>query len=253
MDIFICTNVFIPLRSSPAHSSEMISQILFGERFQIAEASGNWLRVETYFDSYKGWIDSSHGGYIRFDEAENAIITGREMTCLREDGSLITLAPGSELYNLKENFSSFMTGGERYTMQGADAELFSPSAMLTGTAIQFLNAPYLWGGRTPLGIDCSGLVQVVCKIHGIALPRDASCQAEIGITVNFFSEAHPGDLLFFSDEKEKISHTGMLLSPGKIIHASGIVRIDKVDHQGIWRDDLEKYTHRLRIIKNVQL
>jgi hypothetical protein len=251
MDLFICTNVFIPLRSAPSHRSEMVSQLLFGERFQIVDSAAAWLKVETEFDSYRGWIDSLHGGYKKFTENENGIITGKESVCVRSDGSLLHLSPGSELFNLNHRFDSFSIGEESYRIEGGNAETFSPSATFCETALQFLNTPYLWGGRTNGGIDCSGLVQVVCKIHGIKMPRDAYRQAELGTIVSFFGEARPGDLIYLSGETENISHTGIFLGSGKIIHSSGTVRIDRVDHQGIWRDEPGRYTHRLRVIKRV--
>jgi len=251
MDLFICTNVFIPLRSAPSHKSEMVSQVLFGERFHIIESAASWLRIETDFDSYRGWIDNSHGGYKRFSEPDPGIITGNQLVCVRTDGSRLSLSPGSELFNLQTDFSSFSIGEERYQIEGGNREKFTPSATLTETALMFLNIPYLWGGRTTGGIDCSGFLQVVCKIHGIAMPRDAARQAELGTMISFFGEAQPGDLIFFSGETENITHTGILLTMNKIIHASGTVRIDTIDHQGIWRDDAGRYTHRLRIIKRI--
>jgi len=249
-DHFICTVVYLPLRSAPSHKAEMISQVLFGERFRVSVSSGNWLKITTEFDSYEGWIDSLHGGYKVFREEADGIIAIREMMCTEENGSSLIIAPGSELFNLSDDFASFSIVDKTYLLQEGSSLLFCPDSSVTDTALQFLNTPYLWGGRTPWGIDCSGFVQIVFKIHGIALPRDASQQATIGHTVNFISDAKPGDVLFFG-ENESISHTGILLSPGTIIHSSGTVRTDKVDHQGIWSDEQNRYTQKLRIIRRV--
>lgn len=251
MDLFICTNIFIPLRSAPVHSAEMVSQLLFGERFQIIDSAATWLKIETVFDLYTGWIDTLHRGYEAWDEVSQGIIAGNQLVCLKEDSTPLTLSPGSEIFGLNDDFSGFVIGGRKYTLRDSDVSPLTPHFSLTETALQFLNVPYLWGGRTIGGIDCSGLVQVVCKIHGIKMPRDAARQAELGTMVSFFGEARPGDLIFFSGETERISHTGIFLGSGKIIHSSGAVRIDRVDHQGIWRDDAGRYTHRLRVIKRV--
>lgn len=252
MDLLICTNVYLPLRAAPSHRSEMVSQILFGERFSIVESSGTWVRIETHFDAYSGWIDSAQGGYISWNEEQPGIIARREIHCIMDDGSQITLVPGSELFGLSDDLSTFTIGGRNYLLIEPHASALMPHKTVTETALQFLNAPYLWGGRTPMGIDCSGLVQIAFKIHGIALPRDASQQSEKGLTVSFISDAKPGDILFFSAETDNISHTGILLAKETIIHAAGRVRCNKVDHQGIWRDDQGKYSHRLRLIKRMQ-
>jgi len=229
----------------------MVSQLLFGERFGIVESSGTWLRIETLFDAYAGWIDSAQYGYGLWNEEKPGIIAGRETECIREDGSRMKIMPGSELFNVKDDFSGFRVGGENYILPGMDPGNFAPAATPAETALQFLNAPYLWGGRTPAGTDCSGLVQIAFKVHGIALPRDASQQAQQGITIEFIGDAKPGDVLFFSADTESISHTGILLAKEIIIHAAGRVRRDRVDHQGIWRDEAGKYTHRLRLIKRM--
>jgi hypothetical protein len=252
MDLFICTNVYIPLRAAPSHRSEMVSQLLFGERFSIVESSGTWLRIETLFDTYTGWIDSAQYGYVRWKEEKPGIIAGREMECIREDGSRMKIIPGSELFEVKDDFSGFRIRNEDYILPGMDPGKFAPAATPVETAMQFLNTPGLWGGRTPMGIDCSGLVQIACKVHGIALPRDAAHQAQKGITIDFISDAMPGDILFFSSDTDSISHTGILLAKDTIIHAAGRVRRDRVDHQGMWRDEAGRYTHRLRLIKRMQ-
>jgi hypothetical protein len=230
----------------------MVSQILFGERFRIVESAGSWYRAVTIFDSYSGWIDSLHGGYEDWVEGSAGIITSRQLTCTKEDGSFLTLYPGSELFGLRDDFSGFTHNSRRYLLKDHDVSSFTPYASVSETALQFLNAPYLRGGRTTTGIDCSGLVQTAFKLHGTALPRNAAQQAEMGITINFFTEAKPGDVLFFSGEDENISHTGILYKEGIIIHASGSVRLDRADHQGIWNDGAARYTHKLRLIKRIQ-
>jgi hypothetical protein len=252
MDQFICSDSYIPLRKGPSHRAEMVSQILFGERFTITDSAANWLKVETLFDEYSGWIDSFHGGYAGWKNAMQGIITGQMLTCMREDGSLMTLFPGSELFGLTNDLTVFNIGQQKYHLKGTQASHFTPHSSVMETAMQFLNAPYLWGGRTPVGTDCSGLLQSVFKVHGMALPRDTRIQATRGTTINFFSEAEPGDMLFFSGENEEISHTGILLDRQTVIHASGRVRADRIDHQGIWRKETGKYTHMLRLIKRMQ-
>jgi hypothetical protein len=240
------------MRGAPSHRSEMVSQLLFGERFTIIESSGTWQRIETLFDTYSGWIDSTQYGYVRWNEHTPGIVAGREMDCVRKDGSRMKIVPGSELFEVKDDFSGFRVGDENYLLPGMDPIKLVPAASPLETALQFLNTPYLWGGRTPMGIDCSGLIQIAFKVHGIALPRDASQQAQKGTTIDFISDAKPGDILFFSADTDNISHTGVLLSKETIIHAAGRVRRDRTDHQGIWCDEANRYTHRLRLIKRMQ-
>jgi cell wall-associated NlpC family hydrolase len=139
-----------------------------------------------------------------------------------------------------------------YRFQG---KLFTPLSdqrrSLQELAGIYLNAPYQWGGKSPFGIDCSGFVQLIFKMHGILLPRDARVQAEYGNTLSFVEEAEPGDLAFFDNEEGNIIHVGMVIAGGKIIHASGKVRIDKLDHQGIYNVEARNYTHRLRLLKRI--
>ena len=106
----------------------MVSQLLFGERFSIVESSGTWLRIETLFDAYTGWIDSAQYGYVRWDEDTPGIIAGREMDCIREDGSRMKIIPGSELFEVKDDFSGFRVGGENYMMPGMDPVKLAPAA-----------------------------------------------------------------------------------------------------------------------------
>jgi len=122
---------------------------------------------------------------------------------------------------------------------------------LAKTAYLFLNAPYLWGGRNLLGIDCSGFTQIVYKINGIPLDRDASQQALQGQTLSFIEESEAGDLAFFDDTEGNITHVGLLLEDHHIIHASGCVRIDRIDQSGIFNSETQSHTHKLRFIKKM--
>ena len=135
---------------------------------------------------------------------------------------------------------------------------FSPaylkvSESLADTAMKFINSPYIWGGRIPSGIDCSGFVQLVYKIRGIKIPRDSWQQAEAGESVSLFGEALLAILCLFDDERGKITHVGMILSQGLVIHASGRVRIDTIDHQGIYKNEIKGYSHKLRTIRRIIL
>ncbi|HPT11219.1 MAG TPA: C40 family peptidase [Bacteroidales bacterium] len=254
MSLRVCHNVYIPLRESPSHRSEMTSQILFGERFGIVESASNWLKVVTLFDSFTGWIDGSQAITQEWDPAEKGIITGRELRCIRPDRSVITLMPGSELFRADLATGTFLCADEEWQLvEKPYMQSVSPAGTVIETAMQFLNTPYLWGGRTTGGIDCSGLVQVVYKIHGVQLPRNAAEQAETGEIVSFIEEALPGDLLFFSCENEAISHVALFIAPGKVLHSSGTVKTDTVDHQGIWSADKGKYTHFLRTIRRIRI
>lgn len=253
MDLFICTNTYIPLRKGPSHRSEMVSQVLFGERFAITDRLPDWVKIETLFDAYSGWINSLHGGYAAWDEGSIGIITANEIRCIKkDDGSLMTIYPGSELFGITDDLSSFTFARQTCHLEGSQIPMLKPDSSITSSALQFLNSPYLYGGRTPAGIDCSGLVQAVFKIHGTALPRDAAKQAELGDTVNFLSDARPGDVLFFSRNNDEISHTGILVDNETVIHAYGMVRADRIDHHGIWSEEKASYTHMLRLIKRMK-
>lgn len=252
MEIFICENVFVPLRSGPSHKSEMLSQILFGEKYRITDKIGHWYKIETLFDNYSGWIDINH---LQQTEGKGEItshVLNRSLLCFRNDKTKLVLEAGCEIYNPDFKTRVFSVGEDRFSVgQDFSPAFFTTSDSITDTAMKFINSPYIWGGRIPSGIDCSGFTQLVYKIHGIKILRDSWQQAGEGEEISFIDEALPGDLVIFDDERGIITHVGMILARGLVIHASGRVRIDNIDHQGIYKNEIKGYSHKLRTIRRI--
>lgn len=254
METFICENVFVPLRSGPSHKSEMMSQILFGEKYTLTDQAGKWIKIKTLFDSYDGWIDLDHLQQMPYTDNSKGFVINKSLLCHKEDKSKLVLEPGSEIYNPDFKSKTFTIGKTIFkTSSDFSNSWISTNESHTDTATRFINSPYIWGGRIPSGIDCSGLTQLVYKIHGLSIPRDSNQQAEVGETISFISDSKPGDLVFFDNEMGHISHVGMIFSGGLVIHASGRVRIDTIDHQGIFKPETGKYSHHLRIIKRIKV
>lgn len=231
----------MPIRRDASHKSEQVSQLLFGETAEVLEDNNEWIRIKCRFDSYEGWIEKKVVTRTASISTDAGIAAGFARL-VRINGESLWLSSGCELHP------------DLIDKQSATVVTINPDINISSIAelaLQFMGTPYLWGGRTFMGIDCSGLVQVVFKSVGIQLPRDASQQINVGEVVQFPSDAKSGDLAFFDNEEGEITHVGIVLEPGKIIHASGVVRIDKLDHQGIYNEQLGKYSHKLRLIKRV--
>ena len=250
MEEYVCTHVYVPLRKGPSHRAEMGSQILFGENFFIIEKAANWGKIRNNWHNYTGWIDLNHVDLIPATDKGDSSILYHRATVKKADGSYIAIEPGSEIYSLSADNKTFQLGGVKYESNEV-LKVNLSGEPVSQTAYRFYNTPYLWGGKTASGMDCSGLTQLAYKLHRIRIPHDSFEQAECGTTVEFLSEAVPGDLLFFDEGSGKISHVGIYFGDDKIIHSSGRVRIDKIDHQGIFREEIKKYTHRLRVIKRI--
>ena len=259
MKFAVCTLSIIPVREGASDKSEMVTQLLFGELFTILESTEKWHRIKIAHDNYEGWISRNQATEIT--EVEFIRLNSSSQRKCYDLVQLITnkttqnmqaICLGSTIYN-EDDALNFYINKEIYTFDGTIAKPDPENLMDQIKTISrlFLNAPYLWGGRTPFGIDCSGLSQMVYQICGIKLLRDASQQAGQGETINFISEAKCGDLAFFDDEEGNIIHVGIILEDQKIIHASGKVRIDDIDHQGIFNRESKTYSHNLRIIKKI--
>jgi cell wall-associated NlpC family hydrolase len=250
MEYGICDLAIVPLRAEPSDRSELVSQVLFGEAFEITEWKEKWVKIVTDTDKYTGWIDRlqftmlDHTAYNRLLQTP-AALTYKPVTQARKiiDNSIIYLPAGSSLVFLEGNTSYI--GNQKFEIISETGE----TDHITNIAKSYLNVPYLWGGRTHFGIDCSGFTQMVYKLMNISLRRDASLQAEDGTLVDGLAEVKLGDLAFFGAEEGRITHVGIMLNSGQIIHASGKVKIDTIDDEGIHSEELKRYTHKLRLIK----
>jgi cell wall-associated NlpC family hydrolase len=230
----------------------MLSQILFGERYTLTDRAADWVRIRSEFDGYEGWIDTKHLHLEADSGAGAGHVLNRSLLCFREDGSRMVLEAGCEIFEPDYDNKSFSAGGSVYrTVNEFSSHFTELYPSVSETAMKFINSPYIWGGRIPSGIDCSGLVQLAYKIAGRTIPREAADQALEGRLVDFIDEAVPGDLAFFDDGRGKIAHVGMIVSRGLIIHATGRVRIDAIDHQGIFNREINGYSHNLRTIRRM--
>ncbi|MBU2651589.1 MAG: C40 family peptidase [Bacteroidetes bacterium] len=255
MEKGFCNIAMIPVRREPSHKSELVTQLLFGEPYHVDLQQGEWLLIRGGFDDYPGWMDAgqhepvSEEGFNSLIKSEWVVSQHHSIIKDTMTGLDFEVYPGSTIPE-----ANFKIGNRVYSFEGKalqKSEVLHPREIILRMAGSYINSPYLWGGRTPCGIDCSGLVQVLFKIAGINLPRDAFMQAKLGEDIHFISDAVPGDLLFFDNNEGEIVHTGILYKPDLILHASGRVRIDKADHHGIFSLTTGKYTHKLRTIKKI--
>jgi hypothetical protein len=241
-----------PVRRKARHQREMVSQLLFGERVKVLKEKDNlWVKVRSLHDDYEGWLTKT---LLKETNEKDAKRDPEFVTT----GLINTIVAGSHSVNvpLGSSLPFFSEGAGRladtvYNFNGyfIDRTQSQPGPeLVTQLTHQWLNAPYLWGGRTLFGVDCSGFVQVNYKMMGLDLPRDAWQQAQQGRTVSKLKDAVCGDLAFF-DDREEIVHVGILLGPGSIIHSSGKVRIDTIDKKGIISSDTGNRTHSLKSIK----
>ncbi|KFF08598.1 C40 family peptidase [Chryseobacterium luteum] len=233
----ICNVTVAPVRAENSDKAEIVTEILFGESADILEVNKNWTRIKMHYDGYEGWMDTKQLKPVTEEE-----LAKRKVTIVTEDFSSVLMNDGKTLLSM---------GSEVEFQAVASRRSHDLRESIALAAREFLNVPYLWGGKSFFAVDCSGFTQLVYKIHDIKLPRDTYQQAEIGEPLSFVEESQPGDLAFFENPEGKIIHVGIMLENQKIIHASGKVRIDILDSTGIFNKEMNKHTHKLRVIKNL--
>ncbi|SKC86948.1 C40 family peptidase [Ohtaekwangia koreensis] len=257
IDYGVCRLSVLSVRTEPSDKAEQATQLLFGDHYEVIDQSPErkWLRIRIHFDQYEGWIDSkqhhpvSKDYFDYLDKSEFKITTDLTSSMLYNKsplailmGSMIPIS-SSELFKMEEQFA--------FNGEAKNVGLKREYEFLKNIAVKYINAPYQWGGKNPFGIDCSGFTQMVYKICGYKLFRDSSQQANQGKLVKEFNEMRPGDLAFFKNQDDKISHVGIVLTEDKIIHASGRVRIDQITPEGIMNGDTKSISHTLSHIRRI--
>ncbi|GJM31984.1 MAG: hydrolase Nlp/P60 [Saprospiraceae bacterium] len=258
MAICICPLSMAPVRNSASHKSEMLTQVLFGEMVEILEEKGRqWCKVRCCDDNSVGWMATNQLKALTpseyADYRENFAFVLEFMQPAMAEDHFLPITLGARLPNF--DGMRFRLGEVSYNFSGQAVfqkdMVVSNSNLIIKLAKRYLNAPFLWGGRSPLGIDSSGFVQVVFRMAGVKLTREAEQQIFQGENVHFIDHAWPGDLAFFENYKGRVTHVGIIMEDKQIIHAYGKVRIDTIDHYGIYNQDQKRYTHRLRLIKRL--
>jgi hypothetical protein len=248
MQYGLCNLSVVALRSEASDTSELISQVLYGEHFKVLEHRKSWSRIRLGFDKYEGWIDNKQFQFIE----------ELEYKALHKSEPLMAMDLVDFITTQKQHLHPILLGSTlnglsylEHTFEGTARVGQNNKSKLIETALLYLNTPYLWGGKTPFGIDCSGFVQMVYKLNGFSILRDASQQASQGDALSFIEESEPGDLAFFDNNEGDIIHVGIIMEDHQIIHAHGKVRIDLLDQSGIYNVDTKTHSHKLRVIKKI--
>lgn len=257
MHFGICPLGIIPVRSTTSHKAEMLTQLLFGEVVEILEKKGRqWYKVLCPWDNCIGWVSANELQlikeplYKRYKEDNTYSL--EIFQAVMGEKAFIPIPLGAKLPIF--DGIRLQIGRDNFTFSGQvvfSEKIKNPAAFILKVARRYLNAPFLWGGRTPLGIDSPGLAQMIYKITGTYLPRFANQQVFCGEDIDFIEQALPGDLAFFENPKGQICHVGIIWENEQILHAFGKVRLDKIDHFGIFNEDIGRYTHTLRVVKRI--
>jgi len=249
MQYGICHLSIVPIRSTADDTSEMVSQLLYGEHFKVLDQRKKWSKIRNAFDNFEGWVSNQQFTLIDVDQytelegSESTKISSELISFIETDHNiLLPVVLGSNIQQ-----SCFLN----HKFDGSSANGIQDKNQLVHNALLYLNAPYLWGGKTTFGIDGPGFTQMVYKINGHRLLRGAQQQSTQGEALSFIEESEPGDLAFFDNNDGIIDHVGIILENNYVIHSFGKVRIDRIDHTGIFNTETNTYTHKLRVIKKI--
>jgi len=250
----ICRLATVAIRRAPSDAAEMISQLLFGEHYSVVETSDDqkWLKIENDFDGYQGWIDKkqhhmiSREFYTQINNSDYQISTDI-ISELRFNGQLHHVSVGSVLPLLS---NPLFSTEEQVAFEGQTKPIYTKldREEMLRLAHKMINTPYYWGGRSSFGIDCSGFTQLIYRLAGFHLPRDSSQQILKGDQISL-AQAQIGDLAFFNNHEGKMNHVGIVSAPDRVLHASGKVRVDQLDTNGIFNLEQKLYTHHLFMVK----
>jgi gamma-D-glutamyl-L-lysine dipeptidyl-peptidase len=253
----VCHLSVVSIRAGASDKDEIVTQLLFGELVDILDepvSKRNWCQVRCDWDGYEGWMDIRQLKKISKEEVDTYRIDNAHCldltSILANNDHFLPVLMGATLPQY--DGVNVLIGNSHYTFNGQairKGALEATPEFIIKLARRYLYAPYLWGGRSPFGIDCSGFTQIVYKMAGFRLRRDASQQVDQGRLIDFIDQAQTADLAFFENDKGRIVHVGIVMDGGFIIHAAGQVRIDKLDHYGIFNEEKEIYSHKLRLIK----
>lgn len=231
----ICLDGFTALRAEPKSSSEMISSLVFGEQYKVLEITGEWLSIMNLSDEYQAWLSISNHNPVKEVQSMNACSFLGTIQNESTKGKIL-IGPGCFVPNSKDTFKL-----GNITFNWVEQNLDVP-VQIEHLAMQFMGTPYLWGGRSVYGIDCSGFSQMVYRAFGLKIPRDSRPQSEQTEHKVKYEELESGDLAFFVNEKNRVNHVGIVMENHQIIHASGSVHIDALKPDGIYNSEL-KHTH----------
>lgn len=250
MALVRCPLSVVPVRKDPSDRAELVSQWLFGETAEVLGTAPKWALLRFHHDGYEGWVDRKQlapAGSLDPHTVRSLLRTEEVHT----RSGILDIFFGAVLPSYRDN--CFRLGEQKVHFQGrtTNTPVRDRAELCDLFVATWSNAPYLWGGRTPMGVDCSGLSQHFFLAQGQVIPRDAHQQAGLGTTVELIDLARAGDLAFFDNEEGRITHVGIVLTEGRILHASGRVRIDRLDHQGIYDEAAARYSHQLRLVKRI--
>ncbi len=256
MNYGICSLSNAPVRSEHSDKAELVTQLFFGECYQVLATEGNWLKIQIAADNYLGWLDAKQ----HYPVTEEYFLDWKATPHPRSLDVVQTVSAAESVTPILLGSTlpffdgiNLRLGSEKLLYNGRASKLnaeYRP-AFLAKIAQTFLKAPYVWGGKSIFGLDCSGFTQQVMGICGVQLPRDAWQQVALGEEVHFVSQTQVGDIAFFDNAEGRVIHVGILLENQQIIHAHGEVRIDQLDHQGIYNLQRKRYSHKLRLIKRL--